>query len=165
MTESARTGDRGHSAVEEQTGSPVLASRATSELCLPAQPSKLAAARDYAYQAASAFGLDDDRCYEFAFAVNEAVTNAVRHGKADERGHIHLSVLVDGDRLTFAVRDYGTFAAATFDRVTSSERGRGFALMTHLMDGVQLCAAPGSTTVRLSKLACARPGGEPSGTR
>jgi anti-sigma regulatory factor (Ser/Thr protein kinase) len=52
------------------------------------------------------------------------------------------------------VRDCGTFTASTFDRVTNSERGRGFALMTRLMDAVQLCAAPGSTTVRLSKLAC-----------
>ena len=135
----------------------VLTSSTTSELCLAAQPSQLAAAREYAHGAAVAFGLDDDRSYEFAFAVNEAVTNAIRHGSADEHGNIHLSVLVDGDRLTFAVRDYGTFAVSTFDRVTSSERGRGFALMTHLMDAVQLCAAPGSTTLRLSKLACAHP--------
>jgi anti-sigma regulatory factor (Ser/Thr protein kinase) len=124
-----------------------------SELRLPAQASELAAAREYAHEAAAAFGLDDDRCYEFAFAVNEAVTNAIRHGKPDEHGDIHLSVFADEDRLTFAVCDCGTFAASTFDRVASSERGRGFALMTRLMDAVQLCAAPGSTTVRLSKLA------------
>jgi anti-sigma regulatory factor (Ser/Thr protein kinase) len=136
-----------------------------SELRLQAEPSQLAAAREYAHIAAAAFGFDDDRCYELAFAVNEAVTNAIRHGKADEQGCIHLSALADGDRLTFAVRDCGTFAAATFDRVTSSERGRGFALMTGLMDAVQLYAAPGSTTVRLSKLACAHPADEPSDTR
>ncbi|MGP0100781.1 MAG: ATP-binding protein [Solirubrobacteraceae bacterium] len=137
-----------------------VTSRETSELCLPAQPSKLGVAREYAQRAAAAFGLDADRCYEFVFAVNEAVTNAIRHGRPDEHGQIHLSVLVDGDRLTFAVRDYGTFAASTFDRMTSSERGRGFALMTRLMDAVQLCAAPGSTTVRLSTLACERAPGE-----
>jgi anti-sigma regulatory factor (Ser/Thr protein kinase) len=132
-------------------------SAATSELRLPAQPSSLAEAREYARSAAAAFGLDDDRSYEFAFAVNEAVTNAIRHGRPDEHGDIHLSVRVDGDRLTFVVRDHGTFAASSFERVTSSERGRGFALMRSLMDTVQLCAAPGSTTVRLSKLACERP--------
>jgi anti-sigma regulatory factor (Ser/Thr protein kinase) len=124
-----------------------------TELRLPAQASELAVAREYAYAAAAAFGLDADGCYEFAFAVNEAVTNAIRHGKPDEHGQVHLSVFADDDRLTFAVRDRGTFAASAFDRVTSSERGRGFALMTRLMDGVQLCAAPGSTTLRLSKLA------------
>ncbi len=129
-------------------------SRATSELRLAAQPSKLAVAREYAQRAAVAFGLDGDRRHDFVFAVNEAVTNAIRHGRPDEHGHIHLSVLIEGDRLMFTVRDYGTFAASAFDRVTSSERGRGFALMTRLMDAVQLCAAPGCTTVRLSTLAC-----------
>jgi anti-sigma regulatory factor (Ser/Thr protein kinase) len=134
-------------------GARALTGGIASELRLPAQASELAAAREYAHEAASAFGLDDDGCYEFAFAVNEAVTNAIRHGRPDEHGYIHLSVFADDDRLTFAVRDCGTFAASTFDRVTSSERGRGFALMTRLMDAVQLCAAPGSTTLRLSKLA------------
>lgn len=131
----------------------LLTSPTTSELRLAAQPSQLAAAREYAHGAAVAFGLDEDRSYEFAFAVNEAVTNAIRHGSADEHGDIHLSMHVDGDRLTFAVRDHGTFTASTFDRVTSSERGRGFALMACLMDAVQICAAPGSTIVRLSKQA------------
>jgi anti-sigma regulatory factor (Ser/Thr protein kinase) len=135
-------------------GARVVTNGIASELRLPAQASELAAAREYAHEAAAAFGLDADRCYEFAFAVNEAVTNAIRHGRPDEHGDIHLSVSADDDRLTFAVRDCGTFAASAFDRVTSSERGRGFALMTRLMDAVQLCAAPGSTTVRLSKLAC-----------
>jgi anti-sigma regulatory factor (Ser/Thr protein kinase) len=131
----------------------LLTSRTTSEVRLAAQPSQLAAAREYAHGAAVAFGLDEDRCYEFAFAANEAVTNAIRHGNADEHGDIHLRVFVDGERLTFAVRDFGTFAASTFDRAANSERGRGFALMTRLMDAVQLCAAPGSTTLRLSVLA------------
>jgi anti-sigma regulatory factor (Ser/Thr protein kinase) len=124
---------------------------ATSELLLPAQATKLGAAREYAHQAAAAFGLDADRCYEFAFAVNEAVTNAIRHGTPDEQGHIHLSVLVDGDRLTLAVRDYGTFAEFVSDDVASWERGRGFVLMARLMDAVQLCVGSGNTTVRLSK--------------
>lgn len=121
------------------------------ELSLPAEPAKLVMAREYAQRAAAVFGLDDDRSYEFVFAVNEAVTNAIRHGAPDEHGHIALSVLSEGDRLTLAVRDYGTFAAARQDRVDCAEGGRGFALMTRLMDAVQLCVAPGNTTVRLSK--------------
>ncbi len=125
--------------------------RAMGELRLPAQPAKLGMAREYAQQAAAAFGLDPDHCYEFAFAVNEAVTNAIRHGAPDEHGHIHLSVIRDGDRLTLAVRDCGTFVGFVPDGLTSAERGRGFALMARLMDAVQLCVASGSTTVRLSK--------------
>jgi anti-sigma regulatory factor (Ser/Thr protein kinase) len=132
--------------IEHETTSDV-----TGELNLPAEPAKLVMAREYAQRAAAAFGLDGDRSYEFVFAVNEAVTNAIRHGAPDEHGHIMLSVLSEGDRLTFAVRDYGTFKAREEDRDEHAEGGRGFALMTRLMDAVQLCVAPGNTTVRLSK--------------
>jgi anti-sigma regulatory factor (Ser/Thr protein kinase) len=124
---------------------------AASELRLPARPAKLGAARQYAHEAAAAFGFDAERCYEVAFAVNEAVTNAIRHGKPDEHGCIHLSALADGDRLTLAVRDCGTFVACAGDADVLAESGRGFALMARLMDAVQLCVSSGSTTVRLSK--------------
>lgn len=123
----------------------------TSELRLAARPAKLAAAREYAHEAAAAFGFDAECCYEVAFAVNEAVTNAIRHGRPDEHGYIHLSALADGDRLTLAVRDCGTFAASAAASAANGEGGRGFALMARLMDAVQLCVSSGSTTVRLSK--------------
>lgn len=124
---------------------------AIGELRLPAQPAKLSTAREFAHQAAVAFGLDADRCYEFAFAVNEAVTNAIRHGRPDVHGHIHLSVSTAGDRLTFAVRDYGTFSGYAPIGAMGADRGRGFMLMTRVMDAVQLCVGCGNTTVRLSK--------------
>ena len=129
----------------------VRAERDVSELRLPARPAKLAAAREYAHEAAAAFGFDGERCYEVAFAVNEAVTNAIRHGQPDEHGYIHLSALADGDRLTLAVRDCGTFSASAAASAASGEGGRGFPLMARLMDSVQLCVSCESTTVRLSK--------------
>ncbi|MGO9762898.1 MAG: ATP-binding protein [Solirubrobacteraceae bacterium] len=129
----------------------VAASLSASEMRLPARPSKLSVAREYVHEAAAAFGFDADRCYEFAFAVNEAVTNAIRHGRPDARGDIHLTVLADGDRLTVAVRDYGTFVASAVTGAPTAESGRGFALMASMTDAVQLCVSPGSTTVRLSK--------------
>jgi anti-sigma regulatory factor (Ser/Thr protein kinase) len=129
----------------------VQAEQDTSELRLPARPAKLAAAREYAHEAAAAFGFDAERCYEVAFAVNEAVTNAIRHGRPDKHGYIHLSALADGDRLTLAVRDSGTFAASAATSAASGEGGRGFPLMARLMDAVQLCVSCESTTVRLSK--------------
>ena len=127
------------------------AGRAAEELSLPAESTKLVTAREYAHQAATAFGFDAERCYEFVFAVNEAVTNAIRHGMPDEQGHIHLSIHADAERLTLAIRDSGSFRAASSDSASSGEGGRGFALMARLMDTVQLCVASGSTTVRLSK--------------
>jgi anti-sigma regulatory factor (Ser/Thr protein kinase) len=122
-----------------------------SERRLPADPSQLSTARKYAMRAAVAFGLGGDGCYDFVFAVNEAVTNAIRHGVPDSRGQIHLSTAVDdADRLTFTVRDCGTFVP-TLNSAPRSEHGRGFLLMVSLVDEVQLCIRPRSTTVRLFK--------------
>jgi len=123
----------------------------SSELPLPARRSELGAARQYAADCAEAFGLDEAGCYEFVVAVNEAVTNAIRHGSSDERGLIHLSIVVDADRLTFTVRDRGTFVMPVLDSAEVAESGRGLALMASLVDEVQLEIEPGGTTVRLSK--------------
>jgi anti-sigma regulatory factor (Ser/Thr protein kinase) len=128
-------------------------SRARSELRLPAQPSELARARRYAHEAAAAFGLDEERCYEVVFAVNEAVTNAIRHGRPDEQGCIELSACSDGERLTLIVCDHGTFVPpAAVEGGPSCEGGRGFPLMAGLMDTVELHTLPGCTTVCLSKV-------------
>ena len=124
----------------------------SSELHIPARRSELAAARRYGGEVAAAFGLDADSCYEFVYAVNEAVTNAIRHGAGDERGMIHLSVDAEADRLTFIVRDRGTFVTPVPDSSKTSECGRGLALMSDLADEVELDLEPGSTTVRLSKV-------------
>jgi serine/threonine-protein kinase RsbW len=126
-------------------------SSAKSELRLPARRSELGAARKYAGDMAAACGLDADSSYDFVLAVNEAVTNAIRHGASDDRGLIHLSIVADADRLTFAVRDYGTFAMPVVDGAENSDHGRGLAMMASLVDEVQLVIEPGGTTVRLSK--------------
>ncbi len=124
---------------------------AADELRLAARAAQLDVARAYAYEAAAAFGLDDDGCREFVFAVNEAVTNAIKHGAPDEQGQIQLTAVADGEFLTLSVRDYGTFRSADIYPAPGMESGRGLALMLCLMDAVQLSVAPGSTTVSLSK--------------
>jgi anti-sigma regulatory factor (Ser/Thr protein kinase) len=138
-----------------QNAHPSRTSTLSSELYLPANRSQLADARRFAEQAAAAFGFDGDGCYEFAYAVNEAATNAIRHGLPDERGLIHLSITVEPDRLTCSIHDCGTFITPAPGRSSSCgreiEHGRGLALMKKLMDEFQLCTAPGSTIVRLSK--------------
>jgi anti-sigma regulatory factor (Ser/Thr protein kinase) len=116
---------------------------------LPARPSELRAAREYARGAAAAFGLDPDASYKFAFAVNEAVTNAIRHGAPDAQGEIRLSVVMGADRLTLAVHDYGTFLPPTRGGSAMLEEGRGFAMMACWAE-VELHLAPTGTIVRLS---------------
>ena len=128
-----------------------LATPATSELHVLARRSELGVARKYAEDVAAAFSLDPDSRYEFVYAVNEAVTNAIRHGASDEEDMIHMSITADADRLTFAVRDRGTFVMPEADAPEVSEGGRGLALMASLVDEVDLHIDPGGTTVRLSK--------------
>ncbi len=125
--------------------------RTESELRLPAERSQLGAARKYVADVAAEFGFDPNTCFEFVFAVNEAVTNAIRHGASDENGQIQLSIVADAERLTFSVRDRGTFVMPVLDGSMSAEHGRGLALMASLVDEVQLEIEPGGTTVRLSK--------------
>jgi anti-sigma regulatory factor (Ser/Thr protein kinase) len=127
------------------------ASRVVSDLRLAARPSHLGLAREYAHGAASAFGLPSDDCYDFAYAVNEAVTNAVRHGGPDEFGQIGLSVVADDNRLTLAVHDYGSFVLPIRESDASSNGGRGFVLMAALTDDVQLSIGAWGTIVYLSK--------------
>ena len=127
-------------------------SSVVSELQLAAHPSELAVARRYAEDAAISFGLDRNGCYDFAFAVNEAVTNAIRHGAPDEHGNIRLSVAVEHERLIFSVRDSGNFTVPEHRPDDCSENGRGLALMATLMDEVTLSIGYRSTTLSLAKM-------------
>jgi serine/threonine-protein kinase RsbW len=130
---------------------PELDTTAIGELRLPARASQLTVAREFAEEAAAAFGLDADDRYDLAVAVNEAVTNAIRHGTPDARGHIHLGAHANADSLTFIVRDCGRFTAPLARATATSEHGRGFTVMSTLMDAVQLYVSRESTTVRLTK--------------
>src|SRR6202047_5545837 len=111
---------------------------AASELHMPARRWERGAARKYAGEVAAAFGLDADGRYEFVYAVNEAVTNAIRHGASDEEDMIHMSIVADADRLTFAVRDRGTFVMPEVEAGEVSPGGRGLALMASLVDEVDV---------------------------
>jgi serine/threonine-protein kinase RsbW len=121
------------------------------ELRLPAEASELHRAREYADRAATTFGFGEDERFDVVFAVNEAVTNAIRHGTADEAGTIGLRIAADGDRMTLEVCDRGPFVPPGADDEPMSDHGRGFALMTKLMDDVEVRVRPDGTTVRLGK--------------
>lgn len=121
------------------------------ELRIAAGPSGLATARNYAADAAAAFGLDAAERFDVVLAVHEAVANAMRHGAPDERGHIRLEASVGAERLTFTVHDCGEFkqpVAAPPD----ADHGRGLEMIGSLMDEVVLVIGPTGTTVRLSRL-------------
>ncbi len=119
------------------------------ELRLLARASDLGVAREFVERAASRFGLDAEDAFDLVLATNEAVTNAIRHGSADEHGRILLFVVAVGDRLTLVVRDYGNFTPSRSD--SRLDGGRGLGMMRALTDRLDLQADPLGTTVRLSK--------------
>jgi serine/threonine-protein kinase RsbW len=118
---------------------------------LRADPGELATARRFVDAAAARFGLDDGERYEFTFAVNEAVSNAIEHGRPSPEGKIHLHVSEQDGKLVFEVEDHGTFAPGPPALDALAERGRGLAFMAATMDEVDVRRSEGGTVVRLCK--------------
>jgi anti-sigma regulatory factor (Ser/Thr protein kinase) len=121
------------------------------ELRLPAASAQLVIVREHVERAALAMGFDDRAAHEIVFAVNEAVTNAIRHGAPDHAGTIGLLIEPDGDGLTVVVSDSGSFVPSVPNESPMAENGRGFVFMASLMDQVDLVRCPEGTRVRLRK--------------
>lgn len=123
------------------------------DLRLPARPSELKRARDCVASAAADFGFARKAAYELVFAVNEAVTNAIKHGRPHDDGTIALTIDAEGDALVCSVRDAGPFVAPrAAHEPRTAESGRGFAFMSALTDDFELLVKPAATIVRLRKL-------------
>jgi serine/threonine-protein kinase RsbW len=118
---------------------------------VPASAAQLHQVRRCVEEAASGFGLGHTERYEFVFAVNEAVTNAIRHGRPFPDGTIVLAIDADGDTLTCSVSDQGRFESPPSTPDKFAEGGRGLAAISHVMDDVQLSTSPDGTTIRLHK--------------
>jgi anti-sigma regulatory factor (Ser/Thr protein kinase) len=119
---------------------------------LPADPSAIVRAREFAREAAIACDLSGSECYRFVYAVNEAVTNAIKHGSPDPQGMITLTAAHDSSVLTVAVSDSGSFCAPSSASRGNLECGRGFELMLRLTDALHLQSEESGTTVFLSKM-------------
>ena len=120
-------------------------------LDLRAVPSELITARQFADAAAERFGLDEQERYAFTFAVNEAVSNAIEHGRSSPHGTIRMNVAEEADALVFCVEDYGTFAPKAPAVEALPERGRGLAFMAAFVDEVDVTRGAHGTLVRLCK--------------
>lgn len=102
--------------------------------------------------AAIEFGLADRATYDFVYAVNEAVTNAIKHGGPDDDGTIAIRVEHAGRALICSVQDCGPFVPPrAYAPHNLAESGRGFAFMSALTDELELAVGPSATIVRLHK--------------
>lgn len=125
---------------------------------IPSAASELRRVRQCADDAAAGFGLSANDRYEFVFAVNEAVTNAIKHGTPDRDGTISMRIEADGDTLICSVSDSGEFQLSPQLTDPLEESGRGLTYIALLMDELELSSAPGGTTVRLHKRRTGPPG-------
>jgi anti-sigma regulatory factor (Ser/Thr protein kinase) len=126
-------------------------SRRIAELHIPANSRELSRAREFVDRAARAHGLEREQRFDFGLAANEAVTNAIRHGRPDADGRIMLRVETTGSRLTLLVRDYGSFIAPQPTTPRPLDSGRGLSMMQAASDAFALESDGSGTVVRLSK--------------
>ena len=131
--------------------SPATAAPIVMDLELRAERSQLGLARRYIAKVCAEFGLDAAGTGELVHAVNEAVTNAIRHGAPDSSGRIRIGLVASAQRLVFKVSDHGSFVMPLDEPKPDDGHGRGFTLMRRFTDHVSLCAGPGGTTVMLVK--------------
>lgn len=97
---------------------------------------------------AGAAGLSGDRLGDFVVAVNELLTNAVRHGGGTGR----LTLRTDGDDVVCEVLDRGGGLDPVRPHRPAPDEpgGRGLWLVRELTDTCAITSGPGGTAVRIS---------------
>jgi serine/threonine-protein kinase RsbW len=118
---------------------------------VPATPSRLRSVRQHVDQAAADFGFGADDRYRWVVAVNEAATNAIKHGRPYQDGTILVHIDVCDDTMVCSISDRGEFVTAPPDDDALAERGRGFQLMELFADETEVSTGAEGTTVRLHK--------------
>ena len=121
------------------------------ERSIQADLDRLKEARDFADEAAAAFGFGAHARYEVKLAVSEAVTNAIQHGSRSPNDQIRIVVTEESGALVFEVLDTGTFVPRVVRRGDMPEGGRGLEFMRVLMDEVDLRPSRAGTLLRMAK--------------
>jgi serine/threonine-protein kinase RsbW len=121
------------------------------EQSIRADLNRLKEARDFADEAAAAFGFGPQARYEVKLAVSEAVTNAIQHGSHSPDDTIRIVVAEESGALVFEVLDTGTFVPRVVRRGALPEGGRGLEFMRVLMDEVDLRPSRDGTLLRMAK--------------
>lgn len=106
------------------------------------------AARRFVTEQAERAGLGSEHVTNITLAVNELVTNIVRHGG----GSGDLAIWAQDDHLVCQLSDHGTLSDPLAGRIPvppGSPGGRGLLLVNQLCDLVRIHTTPGGTTIRI----------------
>ena len=125
-------------------------SRDVSLLAQPFDAEHITALRHAVARCAAGVGLFGQRLEDYVLAVNEIITNAVRHAG----GHGRLRLWTEAGTIRCEVSDEG--GGIPPDRLTGRElppsfavSGRGLWLARHLCDAVSVATGPAGTTILL----------------
>ena len=121
------------------------------EIWLPATPASAQSARSIVREAAAEAGLQGDLAWDLMVAATEAVTNAVRHGKAWPNDCVLLATEPCPGGLRVEVCDLGTFDSALEPAPLEATHGRGMQIIATLVDRLEVRNGDGRTLVRFEK--------------
>jgi anti-sigma regulatory factor (Ser/Thr protein kinase) len=123
----------------------------------PAKPEQARAVRHAVSDYLQGLGWPLDPIQAVTLAAGEAINNAVSYGAKLPGAEVSVCCrLTAPDTLTIEVRNPGTGFQPEIDEISTlpddmAEHGRGFALMSLLMDEVNVFAEDDETVVRLVK--------------
>ena len=118
------------------------------ELTIAADYSLLDEARELVHRTSRELGFEEAAIHDIRVAVTEALANAIEHGRASD-GLIHLRLTPGDGELLLEVSGGGN--SERTPAAPDSSRGRGFALMSTLMDEVVFRRDGDDTLIRLAK--------------
>ena len=126
------------------------------EISLAADEYSLDHARTLIGETAAELGYDDSAIWEMKVAATEALVNAIEHGMPSEDGMVHLRLAQEHGDMLLEVwgGGRGGRAPAGVGRAPGGDGangGRGIAIMTALMDEVELKRNPEASRIRLAK--------------
>ncbi len=120
------------------------------EMQVTSENPRLREARDLIEKTASGLGYDADAIWDMKLAATEALVNAIEHGVPGEDGVVHLRLTRKRGDLVVEVWGGGA-EDSTQIRHGDDNRGRGIAIMTALMDEVELKRNPEASRILLAK--------------
>jgi serine/threonine-protein kinase RsbW len=123
----------------------------TRETWLPATPAGARAARSIVREAAAEAGLEGEPAWDLMLATTEAVTNAVKHGRAWPNDCILFVTQPCPRGVCVQVCDLGTFESALEPASLEATSGRGIQIIAALVDRLEVRSGDGRTLVRFEK--------------
>lgn len=126
-------------------------------LLLQSQLQEIARAEEVILDAAARHGFDESECFAIRLSLEEALTNAIKHGNRFDRDKtVVLAYCIDDEQLRVSITDEGGgFVPAdvpdpTLDENLERPSGRGIMLMRAFMNRVEF-SADGQTVTMIKQ--------------